>query len=93
MNDQQNGIPTQLPDLPVVRGDPNVIRTLEEALGLARQGRVVGVTVVMALGPDQISMASAGALPSTLIAGMQQLSRQILDAMFAKRSSLIQPMR
>ena len=86
----ENGMPTQLHGLPA-RGDPHIIKTLEEALSLARQGRVVGVAVIAAFGPDVVSLASAGTLPSTLVAGMQQLSRQILDAMFARRSSLIQP--
>jgi hypothetical protein len=38
-------------------------------------------------------MSSAGMFPSTLIAGCQQLSRNMLDAMFAKRSSVFIPRR
>jgi len=74
-----------------VRGNPDVIRALDQALSLARQGRLAGVAVVMAVGPDQVMLSSAGALPSTLVAGMQQLSHQILDVMFNKRSSLLTP--
>jgi len=93
MNDDLNGTPMPpLPALPLP-GRPDVIQVLEQALIAARQGKVVGVAVVLALGPDALNMSSAGMFPSTLIAGCQQLSRNMLDAMFAKRSSVFIPRR
>lgn len=88
-----NDNPTTSPIQPKL-GNPEVISVLESALARAKAGQVHGVAVIMVMGPDVPSMASAGAFPSTIIAGCQQLTRLLLDGMFnQKRSPILMPRR
>jgi len=68
-------------------GDPQVISVLEQALAAARSGRLAGVAVVMASGPDGVSLSVAGRHPVALASGAAQLQRQLLDAAFAPKGN------
>ena len=75
--------------------NPDVVRVLEQALASARQGKVAGVAVAVALGPGSISMSVAGGFPCELIAGCAQITKQLTDNMFnpKQRTSLMIPRR
>jgi hypothetical protein len=90
-----NDNPTLPKITPADLANPDVVATLERALAQAKAGKIAGVAVIMALGPDALRLASGGAFPSTIVAGCQQLSRQILDGMFSQkpRSSIVIPQR
>lgn len=64
-------------------GDPAVIRTLEEALALARAGKVCGVAVLTALGGDRVNIGMAGSGLGALACGAMQAQRMLLDQQFA----------
>ena len=77
-----------LPGLPPV-GNPEIIKVLDDALQLAKQGKIAGVAVVVAFGPDALSSVTAGAFPSTLVVGCHKTAAQLIDGMFNRKSPII----
>lgn len=73
----------------VQAGNPDVIRVLENVLKQAREGKVAGVAVVCAHGPEVISLASGGNFAITLSAGCVQLGDMMRSAAFAPKKSPI----
>lgn len=81
--------------LPVVTGNPDVIRVLEQALSAAKAGQVQGVAIILATGGDGVGVSMGGKNATALVAGCQQATRQLLDALFKpqQRSSILVPQR
>jgi len=78
--------------LPKPVGNPEIIKVLEQALEMARLGQVVGISIIMATGPETVQLASAGGFVPALVMGMEQLKRMLLDNVFApKKSPIIRP--
>ena len=83
-----------LDGLPKPVGNPEVIRVLETALSSARAGEVHGVALVMAQGPENVNIASAGGFAGSMVMGLEQLKRMLLDNLFSqKRSPILRPGR
>ena len=73
-------------------GNPEIIKTLEQALAAAKAGNLVGLALVAVHGPEVLNCAFAGGFPATAVVGCQKLSAQLTDALFAKRSPILRPM-
>jgi hypothetical protein len=63
-------------------GDPSVIAALENALNLAKAGQISSVGIVMAAGPQGVSINLAGPHMLPLTAGAAHMHRMLLDAVF-----------
>lgn len=89
-------LPEQMPDLPpVASGHPDVIRVLEDALALARGGRLVSVGIVQVTGVHQVGAVMAGPATMEIYVGAGIMQASVLKAMTepAKRSPILMPVR
>jgi hypothetical protein len=89
-------LPEKIPDLAGVSvGNPDVVRVLEDALSMARAGRLVAVGVVQVTGPHQIGAVTAGSAAMEIYVGAGMMQASVLKAMTepAKRSPILMPVR
>jgi hypothetical protein len=85
-----------LPDLDGLSvGNPDVVRVLEDALAMARAGRLVAVGIVQVTGPHQIGAVTAGSAAMEIYVGAGMMQGSVLKAMTepAKRSPILMPVR
>jgi hypothetical protein len=75
------------------QGNPDLVALLETTLQAARAGQVTGLALVTVTGPESLNCAAVGAFPATMAAGCRKTARQLEDALFAKRSSILRPGR
>ena len=60
----------------------------------AKSGQIAGLAVIMSMGPDNVTVASAGGYPASIIMGCEQMKRVLLKKLFAhKKSPILVPGR
>lgn len=84
-----NGAMPKLEGIAGLTAAPDVVRVLEEALVLARSGKVVGVAVVVSEGVGLWNVALAGRQPLELHYGLGQLGRQLEGHLERRGSSIV----
>jgi hypothetical protein len=79
----------------VLKGNPEVIGLLRELLKDAEAGSIVGIGVSIARGPEAVQARAAGGFPATLVLGLEQLKRIVMDNAFAPKrgAGLLVPSR
>jgi hypothetical protein len=71
------------------RRKADLMKLLEHHAAMVESGKIVGLAIVSAHGPDQISFSYGGTNFSTLIAGAQEMASQMRAVLFKKKPSPI----
>lgn len=79
-------------EMPVI-SNPEVVQLLEQALGLARAGKLTAVGVVLVMGPGQVNAGSAGSAMFEVNFGCDMLKAALVQSATGKRSPILAPVR
>lgn len=77
-------------EMPVL-SNPEVVQLLEQALSMARAGKLTSVGVVLVMGPGQVNAGSAGPSMFEVNFGCDMLKAALVSNSTGKRSPIVRP--